>query len=204
MSCWMMPGVQPGSPRKARGQIQVIFGPMFSGKSTELMRRVRRFQIAQYKCLLIKYAKDTRYCVNGVSTHDRNTMEAVSACCLKDLHQEALSSAVIGIDEGQFAFGNILQLVPLAESVVKLNAVCMECFREASYTKRLGAEKEVEVIGGADKYHSVCRVCYFKKRPQQPTSENKENLPGGNNQLDPAVSRKALTVCQIMHWSPSN
>ena len=33
--------------------------------------------------------------------------------------------------------------MPLAESVVKLTAVCMECFREAAYTKRLGAEKEV-------------------------------------------------------------
>nr|XP_060620359.1 thymidine kinase, cytosolic [Anolis sagrei ordinatus] len=233
MNCLMMPGVQPGSPRKARGQIQVIFGPMFSGKSTELMRRVRRFQIAQYKCLLIKYAKDTRYSVNGVSTHDRNTMEAVSACCLKDVHQEALSSAVIGIDEGQFfpdiiefceamanagktvivaaldgtfqrkAFGNILQLVPLAESVVKLNAVCMECFREASYTKRLGAEKEVEVIGGADKYHSVCRVCYFKKRPQQP-AENKENLPVGHKHLDLPASRKVLGVCQNIQWSSPN
>ncbi|XP_070596209.1 thymidine kinase, cytosolic [Erythrolamprus reginae] len=232
MSCLlMMPRVQPGSPQKARGQIQVIFGPMFSGKSTELMRRVRRFQIAQYKCLLIKYAKDTRYCVNGVSTHDRNTMEAMSACCLKDVQQEALNSAVIGIDEGQFfpdiiefcetmanagktvivaaldgtfqrkAFGNILQLVPLAESVVKLNAVCMECYHEASYTKRLGAEKEVEVIGGADKYHSVCRVCYFKN--QQPlVSENKENLLGGNKSLNISASRKVLATRQIMHWSP--
>ncbi|XP_044275824.1 thymidine kinase, cytosolic isoform X1 [Varanus komodoensis] len=233
MNCLTTPGVQPGSPRKARGQIQVIFGPMFSGKSTELMRRVRRFQIAQYRCLLIKYAKDTRYCVNGVSTHDRNTMEALSACCLKDVQQEALSCAVIGIDEGQFfpdivefcetmanagktvvvaaldgtfqrkAFGNILQLVPLAESVVKLNAVCMECFHEASYTKRLGAEKEVEVIGGADKYQSVCRVCYFKKRPQPCATENKENLPGGNKQLDFAASQKILAVHQ-MQWSPSN
>ncbi|KAG6936840.1 thymidine kinase 1, soluble [Chelydra serpentina] len=102
MSCLNVPGVQPGSPAKARGQIQVIFGPMFSGKSTELMRRVRRFQIAQYKCLVIKYAKDTRYCTDGVSTHDRNTMEALSACYLGDVHQEALGSAVIGIDEGQF------------------------------------------------------------------------------------------------------
>lgn len=39
--------------------------------STELMRRVRRFQLAQYQCLLVKYAKDTRYCTTGVSTHDR-------------------------------------------------------------------------------------------------------------------------------------
>lgn len=36
-----------------------------------------------------------------------------------------------------------MNLVPLAESVVKLTAVCMECFREAAYTKRLGVEKEV-------------------------------------------------------------
>lgn len=41
------------------------------------------------------------------------------------------------------AFGTILNLVPLAESVVKLTAVCMECFRDAAYTKRLGMEKEV-------------------------------------------------------------
>ncbi|XP_036766306.1 thymidine kinase, cytosolic isoform X2 [Manis pentadactyla] len=171
MSCINLPTVLPGSPSKTRGQIQVILGPMFSGKSTELMRRVRRFQIAQYKCLVIKYAKDTRYSSN-FSTHDRNTMEALPACLLRDVAQEALGVAVIGIDEGQFfpdivefsetmanagktvivaaldgtfqrkAFGTILNLVPLAESVVKLTAVCMECFREAAYTKRLGTEKE--------------------------------------------------------------
>ncbi|OXB81084.1 UNVERIFIED_CONTAM: hypothetical protein H355_005014 [Colinus virginianus] len=220
MNCLTVPGVHPGSPNRPRGQIQVIFGPMFSGKSTELMRRVRRFQLAQYRCLLVKYAKDTRYCTAGVSTHDRNTMEAHPACVLKDVYQEALGSAVIGIDEGQFfpdivefcesmanigktiivaaldgtfqrkAFGSILNLVPLAESVVKLNAVCMECYREASYTKRLGAEREVEVIGGADKYHSVCRACYFQKRPQQLGLENKENVPMGVKQLDMPASRK--------------
>ncbi|EDM06735.1 rCG32815, isoform CRA_a [Rattus norvegicus] len=159
MSYINLPTVLPISPSKTRGQIQVILGPMFSGKSTELMRRVRRFQIAQYKCLVIKYAKDTRYS-NSFSTHDRNTMDALPACMLKDVAQEALGVAVIGIDEGQFfpdivdfcetmantgktvivaaldgtfqrkAFGSILNLVPLAESVVKLTAVCMECFRE--------------------------------------------------------------------------
>ncbi|XP_065549694.1 thymidine kinase, cytosolic [Lathamus discolor] len=222
MSCLTVPGVHPGSPGRPRGQIQVIFGPMFSGKSTELMRRVRRFQLAQYRCLLVKYAKDTRYGSSGVSTHDKSTMEAVPACLLKDVYQEALSSAVIGIDEGQFfpdivefcemmantgktvivaaldgtfqrkAFGGILNLVPLAESVVKLNAVCMECYREASYTKRLGAEREVEVIGGADKYHSVCRACYFHHQPPQPGPENKENVPLMLKQLNVAASCRKI------------
>lgn len=102
MSYINLPTVLPISPSKTRGQIQVILGPMFSGKSTELMRRVRRFQIAQYKCLVIKYAKDTRYS-NSFSTHDRNTMDALPACMLKDVAQEALGVAVIGIDEGQFS-----------------------------------------------------------------------------------------------------
>lgn len=175
---------------KTRGQIQIIFGPMFSGKSTELIRRVRRFQIAQYNCLVIKYAKDTRYSDAGMATHDKSTMEAVPANCLADIRPLALKACVIGIDEGQFfpdtvefaeemanlgkiiivaaldgtfqrkAFGNILNLVPLAESVVKLHAVCMQCYKEAAYTKRIGEEKEVEVIGGADKYQAVCRKCY--------------------------------------------
>ncbi|KAM9537524.1 thymidine kinase, cytosolic [Guaruba guarouba] len=222
MSCLTVPGVHPGSPGRPRGQIQVIFGPMFSGKSTELMRRVRRFQLAQYRCLLVKYAKDTRYGSSGVSTHDKNTMEAVPACFLKDVYQDALNSTVIGIDEGQFfpdivefcemmantgktvivaaldgtfqrkAFGSILNLVPLAESVVKLNAVCMECYREASYTKRLGAEREVEVIGGADKYHSVCRACYFRHQPPQPGPENKENVPLMLKQLNVAASCRKI------------
>lgn len=51
---------------------------------------------------------------------------------------------------------------------------------------------QVEVIGGADKYHSVCRACYFRKRPQPPGSENKENVPVGVKQLDVAASQKVF------------
>ncbi|CDQ98362.1 unnamed protein product, partial [Oncorhynchus mykiss] len=102
MECLNVPRILPNSPRKAVGQIQVIFGPMFSGKSTELIRRVRRFQIAQYNCLVVKYAKDTRYSEKGMATHDKSTMEAVPANCLSDVRSLALQACVIGIDEGQF------------------------------------------------------------------------------------------------------
>ncbi|XP_061088707.1 thymidine kinase, cytosolic isoform X2 [Conger conger] len=224
MDCLNVSQVLPNSPRKTRGQIQVIFGPMFSGKSTELMRRVRRFQVAQYKCLVIKYAKDTRYSNCDMATHDKYTMAAVSADRLGDIYTHALGAAVIGIDEGQFfpdtvefcedmanrgktvivaaldgtfqrkPFGNILSLVPLAESVVKLNAVCMHCYREAAYTKRLGAETEVEVIGGADMYQAACRSCHGEltagKENSAPQREETppHALPG--KQLDPSAPRK--------------
>ena len=42
-------------------------------------------------------------------------------------------------------FGSILNLVPLAENVIKLNAVCMHCYQEASYTKRMGMETAVKL-----------------------------------------------------------
>uniref|UniRef100_A0A1A8PBS3 Thymidine kinase n=2 Tax=Nothobranchius TaxID=28779 RepID=A0A1A8PBS3_9TELE len=221
------PMIFPNSPRKARGQIQIIFGPMFSGKSTELMRRVRRFQVAQYKCLVVKYARDTRYSDTGMATHDKNTMEAVPANCLGDVRSLALQACVIGIDEGQFfpdtvefceemanlgktiivaaldgtfqrkPFGNILNLVPLAESVVKLHAVCMQCYKDAAYTKRIGAEKEVEVIGGADKYQAVCRKCYgglvVQKENKSPLRDKTPEQLLTGKRADPDFPRKLFS-----------
>ncbi|XP_061736886.1 thymidine kinase, cytosolic [Nerophis ophidion] len=232
MDCMDFPKVFPNSPRKTQGQIQIIFGPMFSGKSTELMRRVRRFQIAQYCCLVVKYAKDTRYSDTGMATHDKNTMEAVAANRLSDVRSAASQASVIGIDEGQFfpdtvefceemanlgktvivaaldgtfqrkPFGNILNLVPLAESVVKLHAVCMQCYKEAAYTKRIGAEKEVEVIGGADKYQAVCRKCYgdliSAKENQGPflRDETPQQVLNGKC-ADSAIPRKPFTSLHL-------
>ncbi|XP_072318917.1 thymidine kinase, cytosolic [Eucyclogobius newberryi] len=230
MDCMDFPRVFPNSPKKARGQIQVIFGPMFSGKSTELMRRVRRFQVAQYNCLVVKYAKDTRYSDTGMATHDKNTMDAVSANSLEDVRTFALKACVIGIDEGQFfpdtvpfaeemanlgkiiivaaldgtfqrkAFGNILNLVPLAESVVKLHAVCMQCYKEAAYTKRIGAEKEVEVIGGADKYQAACRKCYGGLAGKENSAPFREETPQQaleGKLLDASIPRKLFSSLHL-------
>jgi len=196
MAC---PVVQVHTPLNVcgKGQIQIIFGPMFSGKTTELMRRLKRYQIAMHKVLVIKYAKDVRYDEHGIATHDNQTMTAVASMELESLKEKSLGYSVIGIDEGQFfpdtvdfaeemanrgrivivaaldgtyqrlGFADILRLVPLAESVVKLNAVCMTCFEEASYTKRTTAETAVEVIGGSEKYIATCRKCYFTITPQK-------------------------------------
>ncbi|XP_064098838.1 thymidine kinase, cytosolic-like isoform X2 [Macrobrachium nipponense] len=198
---------------------------MFSGKTTELMRRLKRYQIAKHNCLIIKYAKDIRYDNDGIATHDRQTLPAVATMVLKDLREKAEEYSVIGIDEGQFfpdtvefaeemanrgktvivaaldgtfqrsGFGNILSLVPLSESVVKLTAVCMICFEEASYTKRTSAETSVEVIGGTEKYIATCRKCYFIATPQKrvnpsPLKEVQENM---ETSQDPSLCKRRLT-----------
>ena len=56
-------------PGFSRGQIQLILGPMFSGKSTELIRRLKRYQVAPYNVLIVKYAKDQCYDENSIPTH---------------------------------------------------------------------------------------------------------------------------------------
>lgn len=196
---------------------------MFSGKTTELMRRLKRYQIAKHNCLVIKYANDTRYDSERLSTHDHQTLPAVTATKLQDLHHLTGGYSIIGIDEGQFfpdtvefseslanmgkvvivaaldgtfqrvGFGNILQLVPLAESVIKLTAVCMRCYRDASYTKRISQETAVEVIGGSEKYIAVCRECYNKESPmkqQVPTSPLKESNTEATESIRSPAKRK--------------
>jgi thymidine kinase len=57
--------------QRQRGRIELIMGPMFAGKSTELLRRAKRLTISGKKCLHIKYKGDDRYSDDCISTHDQ-------------------------------------------------------------------------------------------------------------------------------------
>ena len=82
-------------------------GPMFSGKSTELIRRLKRYQIARYECLIVRYSKDNRYSDKGIATHDKQSLKAISANLCQQLTDKVDYYDVIGIDEGQFVRGKI-------------------------------------------------------------------------------------------------
>ena len=88
------------------GRLEVICGPMFSGKTEELLRRVRRSLIAHQPTLLVKPATDTRYAVNDVVSHDKNTMASKvvekSADILDALEVDGRQALVVAIDEAQF------------------------------------------------------------------------------------------------------
>jgi thymidine kinase len=75
---------------------------MFSGKTTELIRRLRRYQIAKYKCLIVKYANDDRYSEGDIVSHDHQSLAAVSAQQIEDFKHKTVEYDVVGIDEGQF------------------------------------------------------------------------------------------------------
>ncbi len=84
------------------GHIELIMGPMFSGKSTELQRRIKRHIIAKRDCIVVKYHKDTRYSMDEMATHDKQCLKATAAAALEDVYESLLTHDVIGIDEGQF------------------------------------------------------------------------------------------------------
>ena len=88
------------------GRLEVICGPMFSGKTEELLRRVRRSLIAKLPTLLIKPATDTRYAVGDVVSHDKTAMPSVvvekSSDILDVLEVDGRQALVVAIDEAQF------------------------------------------------------------------------------------------------------
>ena len=86
------------------GKLNLIIGPMFSGKSTILLTRYRRYRIAGKRCLLVKYAKDNRYdnSEEMLVTHDQIKYKAVSCQHLSEIEELVKEHDVICIDEIQF------------------------------------------------------------------------------------------------------
>jgi len=177
--------------------IQLIIGSMYSGKSTELFRRLSRFQAIGKKILVINSKDDTRT-DNSIKTHNNIKLDALKLNNLNDLLNlnDYLESEVIGIDEAQFfgdlynftlevektnkiviisgldgdfqrkPFGQILDIIPLCDSVIKLNSLCM--FKKdgthASFTKRINNNSDQQkLVGSKESYISVSREGFFNK-----------------------------------------
>ena len=86
-----------------QGWIEVIVGSMFSGKSEELIRRLRRAQIARQKVQIFKPSLDTRYADDHIVSHSEMRIASVAVASARELlDQVAPHTEVVGIDEGQF------------------------------------------------------------------------------------------------------
>ena len=92
------------------GWIEVICGSMFSGKTEELIRRLKRAEIAQLKVAVFKPAMDQRYAQNNVVSHDSNEFEALAIKNSRDLITYAEGYEVIGLDEAQFFDQDIVEV----------------------------------------------------------------------------------------------
>jgi thymidine kinase len=173
------------------GTIEVVCGPMFSGKTEELIRRVKRAQIARQKVQIFKPSIDNRYHDTEVVSHSSQSIEATPVASAIELFQKVLDSTrVVAIDEVQFfdqniikvveklacrgvrvimagldqdfmgkPFGPMADLLAVADSVLKIQAICTVCGAGASKTFRINSKNQAQVlVGETDLYEARCRA----------------------------------------------
>ena len=94
------------------GKLEVVCGSMFSGKSEELIRRIRRVNYAKQSVVVFKHSIDKRYGENGIFSHNMNSIEAYPVASVKDMEEKMKEKPyieVIGIDEVQFFGEEVLE-----------------------------------------------------------------------------------------------
>ena len=103
---------QPGVEfnQQLGGWIEVVCGPMFSGKTEELIRRMRRAQIAGQKVEIFKPVSDVRYDEEEVVSHDKNSIPSMHVESSSNMLLLADDVQVVGIDEAQFFDDGIVEV----------------------------------------------------------------------------------------------
>ncbi|MCK5536864.1 MAG: thymidine kinase [Bacteroidales bacterium] len=89
------------------GWIEVVCGSMFSGKTEELIRRLKRAKIAKQKVAIFKPTIDDRYSKGDVVSHDSNSIESYPVANAFEILEKATDEVIVGVDEAQF-FGEDL------------------------------------------------------------------------------------------------
>ncbi|KAJ6674604.1 THYMIDINE KINASE [Salix viminalis] len=137
------------------GEVHVIIGPMFAGKTTGLLRRIKSESSSGRTVAMIKSSKDTRYAKDSVLGDDEYQK-------LDAADHDGKTIIVAGLDGDYLrrSFGSMLDVIPLADTVTKLTARCEVCGGRAFFTWRKTSETKTELIGGSDLYMPVCRQHY--------------------------------------------
>ncbi len=147
-------------PRSKTGQIEIVAGVMFSGKSEELIRRVRRAVIARKRVQVFKSHLDERYAgLHSISTHDGITVEAQPVDSASDIMRLARpDTEVVAIDEAQFLDEGIVEVsTALATRGVRVILAGTDTdFRGEPF----GAMPQLMAVAEfVDKLHAICVVC---------------------------------------------
>ena len=150
--------LEPSFYTQRRGWIEVICGSMFSGKTEELIRRLKRVRIAEQSIEIFKPARDTRYSVDEVVSHDARSIPSRAVHTATEILEVGSQIDVIGIDEAQF-FDD------------KLTAVCEELALRGHRVIVAGLDMDFrgrpfgpmpELLAVAEyvtKLHAICNHC---------------------------------------------
>ena len=168
--------LEKDSHNRSQGWIEVICGSMFSGKTEELIRRLKRAKIAKLKVEIFKPGVDTRYSEEDVVSHNATALHSIPVESASEILFYANDVDVIGIDEAQFLddeLPNVCEQLPMpklmaiAEDVTKVHAICVRCGSPAQFSHRTIAGDKLVVLGETESYEPLCRSCYLKARQER-------------------------------------
>jgi thymidine kinase len=185
--------IEPNIRGDKRGWIEVICGSMFSGKTEELIRRLKRARIANLNVEIFKPAVDVRYDEVKIVSHDERAIQSTPVDNSQKILLLAGEVDVVGVDEAQFfdegitevcellalrgirvivagldmdykkqPFGQMPNLLAVADYITKLHAICVVCGNIANYSYRKSAQEGQVVLGEKDIYEPRCRHCYHQ------------------------------------------
>ncbi len=140
------------------GWIEVICGSMFSGKTEELIRRMRRAIIARQKCELFKPEIDTRYSKTDIVSHDRQKISSHVIKKPQEMLEYALEAQVVGIDEAQFFDES---LIKVCQTLANMGKRVIVAGLDQDY-RGIPFEPIPQLLAVAEyitKTHAICVIC---------------------------------------------
>ena len=204
------------------GELHIIMGPMFSSKTSQIIRLVKKYAALEIPTFVVNHSLDTRFhnCgdenaaaadmpeKSGIFTHDGQWCEGIQTSNLSEIFviPAYQTAKVILIDEANFfaslreviqfmvecdnkivfiaglsgtfdrgEFGQLAQLIPIADSVTMLQSICMDCgdgktpaiftkLRESIEQNSTNRDRSLINIGGKEKYKSVCRKHFIENK----------------------------------------
>lgn len=169
---------------KKTGHIEVICGSMFSGKTEELIRRIRRAEIAKQRVKVFKPKIDNRYSEFEIVSHNEQSYPSVVVEDADEILEKSFDVEVIGIDEAQFFDNNLISICQnLADSGKRVIVAGLDQDYRA-----LPFEPIPQLLAIAEyisKTHAVCVVCGAPANRTQRNSEiNEQILVGAKNHYE--------------------
>ena len=178
--------------RTAPGWIEVITGSMFSGKSEELIRRLRRAKIARQKVQVFKPTIDARFSHDHIVSHSEMRHESMTVESGRELLERVeRGTEVVGIDEGQF-FDN--DLVDVANELARRGLRVIIAGLDQDYTGRPW-EPMPQLLAIAEyitKTHAICMRCGQPANHSQRTFESEERVAVGAANMYEARCRRCF------------
>ncbi len=146
------------NPSNKKGWIEVVCGSMFSGKTEELIRRMKRAQFAKQKAEIFKPGIDTRYDDELVVSHDANEIHSTPVPSSSNILILANNVEVVGIDEAQFFDDGLVAVCnQLANSGVRVIVAGLDMdFKGVPFGPMPGIMASAEYI---TKVHAICMKC---------------------------------------------